>query len=279
MAELDFDHGAQNVPQDSVTLIDTHAHLDDPRLAEALPKVLERARLAQVRQVIAIATTADSSEKVLRLSNQYSGLFASVGIQPNHVAETKAGDWERVVSLARSASKVVAIGETGLDRYWDYTPFPQQQEMFDRHLTLAEELQLPVVIHCRDCEHDIVEQLKKWRKPIRGVLHSFTGSWENAQAFLELGLFLSFAGMVTYKNRKLDALRDVAVRVPLERLLVETDSPYLSPHPYRGQTNEPARVEATARFLAELRGLEPAALAEVTTSNARQLFGLPDEFL
>ena len=155
---------------------------------------------------------------------------------------------------------VVAVGETGLDRYWDRTPFPEQQEWFDRHLRLAHERDLPVVIHSRDCQSDIIEQLRRLNRPVRGVMHAFTGTWDDAQAYLELGLHLSFAGTVTFTNKSLDALRDVAARVPLDRLLVETDSPYLSPHPCRGQTNEPARVALTAARLAEIRGLSPIDL-------------------
>ena len=185
-------------------------------------------------------------------------------------------DWAAVVDLAERP-EVVAIGETGLDRYWDRTPFPVQQEWFDRHLELAHQRDLPVVIHCRDCQRDIIEQLRSLGRPVRGVLHSFTGTWDDAQAFLDLGLHLSFAGMLTFTNKSLDALRDVAARVPLDRLLVETDSPYLSPHPFRGKTNEPARVALTARRLAEIRGISPAELARITTANARRLFGLPDD--
>ena len=164
-----------------------------------------------------------------------------------------------------------------MDRYWDRTPFPEQQEWFDRHLRLAHEHDLPIVIHCRDCQRDIIEQLRRLNRPVRGVMHAFTGTWDEAQAYLELGLHLSFAGMVTFTNKSLDALRDVAARVPLDRLLVETDSPYLSPHPCRGQTNEPARVALTAARLAEIRGLSPADFAQITTTNARSLFRLPDD--
>ena len=150
---------------------------------------------------------------------------------------------------------VVAIGETGLDRYWHRTPFADQQEWFDRHLTLAHDHDLPIVIHCRDCQNDIIQQLQQLGRPVRGVMHSFTGSWDDAEAYLALGLHLSFAGMITFTNKTLDALRDVAARMPLDRLLVETDSPYLTPHPFRGKLNEPARVALTAAKLAEIRGL------------------------
>ena len=155
-------------------------------------------------------------------------MFAAVGVQPNHVAEARPDDWTRIVELS-ALPRVVAIGETGLDRYWDDTPFPQQQEWFDRHLSLAQEQQLPVVIHCRNCEADILDQLRRTGRPARGVIHSFTGNRDHAEAFLELGLHLSFAGMVTFSNKSLDTLREAASTVPLDRILVETDSPVSQP--------------------------------------------------
>jgi TatD DNase family protein len=257
------------------TLLDTHAHLDDPALAAGLAGVLSRAQAQGVAQVIAIGTTAASSAEVVAIAGRYAGVFASVGIQPNHGAEAAPGDWDRIVALV-DRPRVVAVGETGLDRYWNFTPFPVQQELFDRHLDLAAERDLPVVIHCRNCERDIVAQLSRRGRPIRGVLHSFTGSWDDAQEFLDLGLYLSFAGMVTFKNKGLDPLRDVAARMPLDRLLVETDSPYLAPHPHRGQTNEPGYVALTAARIAERRGLPLDEFAAATTANARRLFGLPE---
>ncbi|MEO6809403.1 MAG: TatD family hydrolase, partial [Isosphaeraceae bacterium] len=217
---------------------------------------------------------AADSVSTIALTKGRLGVFAAVGIQPNHVAEAEPGDWERIVALAGEPG-VVALGETGLDRYWKRTPFPLQQDYFDRHLALARERNLPVVIHCRDCEADIVAQLARQRGAIRGVLHSFTGNIDDARRFLDLGLHISFAGMVTFANKKLDALRDAARVVPLNRLLVETDSPYLSPHPFRGKSNEPARAAVTAACLADLRGLSLSELAEATTENARLLFGLP----
>jgi TatD DNase family protein len=259
-------------------LVDTHAHLDDPDLKRDLEGVLERAREAGVAQAIAIGTTAEDSAGVQTMATAHPGIFAAVGIHPNHASEARPGDWERIVALAEMPG-VVALGETGLDRYRDPTPFPEQQAWFDRHLALAEERGLPVVIHCRESARDIIDQLARLGRPVRGVLHSFTGTWDEAQAFLELGLHISFAGMVTFTNKNLDPLRAVAARVPIDRLLVETDSPYLSPHPFRGRTNEPARVALTATLLAELRGLPPADFARVTTANARRLFGLADDWL
>ncbi|WP_406700232.1 TatD family hydrolase [Singulisphaera sp. Ch08] len=255
-------------------LIDTHAHLEDPRLRGDLPAVLERARNAGVCQIVAIGTTANDSESVAAIAREHEGVFAAVGIHPNDAFEATPEDWQRVLALLESPN-VVALGETGLDRHWDRTPFAQQQEWFDRHLKLGLESGLPLVIHCRESQQDLIAQLNRFKAPVNGVLHSFTGSWEDAQAFLDLGLHISFAGMVTFTNRTLDSLREVAARVPLDRLLVETDSPYLTPHPHRGSTNEPARVTFTAERLAQVHGLSLLELAQITTFNARRLFKFP----
>ncbi len=257
-------------------LIDTHAHLQDFSTGTELQDVLERAKVAGVGQIVAIGTTTADSQTVVDIARANPGVFAAVGVQPNRVAEAVAGDWERIVELS-ALPRVVAIGETGLDRYWDHTPFEQQQEWFARHLSLAHEREVPIVIHCRECERDIVAQLAALNREVRGVLHSFTGTWDDAQAFLSLGLHISFAGMVTFTGKKLDSLREVAALIPLDRILFETDSPYLTPHPHRGTRNEPARVALTAARVAEVRGISAAEVALATTGNARRLFGLPDD--
>jgi TatD DNase family protein len=254
-------------------LVDSHAHLDDSRLKSQLDAVLSRAHAEGVAQIVAISTTAQDSVSVLETAQSHAGLFAAVGVHPNDVVEATESDWRSIERLAREA-RVVAIGETGLDRYWKKTPFEQQQAWFDRHLDLARELDLPVVIHCRDCMPEILAQLARRKAPLKGVLHSFTGTWEEAEQILALGLHISFAGMITFANKSLDALRDVARRVPVDRVLVETDSPYLTPEPFRGKLNEPARVRHTAARLAELTGVGQEALFRATTANARRLFGL-----
>lgn len=259
-------------------LIDTHAHLDDTRLKSDLDGVLSRARAAGVGQVIVIATSADDSESIVELVGPRPGLFAAVGIHPNDLTQCREGDWERIKALTKR-EKVVALGETGLDRFRDDTPFAMQIEWFHRHLDLAKERDLPVVIHCRNSEDDILGCLEQLGRPVRGILHSFTGTWEHAARFLDVGLHISFAGMVTFENKSLDPLRDVSVRVPDDRILVETDSPYLSPHPFRGRTNEPQRVATTAALLASLRGIGVAEFAAMTTNNARRLFRIPDDDL
>jgi TatD DNase family protein len=253
--------------------VDTHAHLGDRRLRSQLAAVLLRASGAGVAQVVAIGTTADDSAQLAKIAQDQPGVFAAVGIHPNDAAEASEQDWASIRQLV-TQPYVVAVGETGLDRYWDRTPFSLQQVWFERHLELAHNHDLPVVIHCRDCQRDIIDHLKRQGHPIKGVMHSFTGTSEDAEAFLSLGLSISFAGMVTFTNKALDALRDVARRVPVDRLLVETDSPYLSPHPFRGQPNEPARVALTGQRLAQIHGLSEVEFARITTANARRLFRL-----
>ncbi len=266
------------IPPRLEPLIDTHAHLDDPKLSNDLPGVLARARASGVVQILAIGTTAGDSRSVTDLAGHHPGVFAAVGVQPNYVAEAGPEDWPTVVDLA-GRPRVVAIGETGLDRYWDHTPFPQQQEWFDRHIELARQRNLPLVIHCRDCETDILHQLTRHGGQIRGVLHSFTGTEDQANAFLECGLHISFAGMVTFTSKKLDRLRSAASAVPSDRILVETDSPYLSPEPLRGRPNQPSHLSWTAQFLAGVRGMEATEFARLTTANARDLFRLPENDL
>jgi TatD DNase family protein len=255
-------------------LTDTHAHLDDEQLAGDLPAVLDRARAADVTRVVAVGITAASSERCVALVGRQPGVFATVGIHPNEAGSSLPGDWDRVLALVGQPG-VVGIGETGLDRHWDRTPFATQEEWFARHLELGRRHDLAVVIHCRDAEADVVQMLRAAydrHGPIRGVMHSFVGSQQTAEACLAMGLYLSFAGMLTYKNAA--TVREVAARVPLDRVLVETDCPYLAPVPLRGKRNEPANVAHTAACLAGLHGVALDDLAERTTANARRLFGL-----
>jgi TatD DNase family protein len=255
---------------------DTHAHLDQPEFDADRADVLARARAEGVDEVVAIGTTAVTSDKCIALAAEYEGVHASVGIQPNYVAEAAVGDWDRVVQLTHDP-RVVAIGETGLDRYWDFSPFGLQQDYFDRHLRLSAERGLPFIVHMRDCDADILEMLHAAhaRGPLRGVMHSFTGDEAMAAQCVEMGLYISFAGMVTFK--KSDALRAVAAMIPADRILIETDSPYLSPEPVRAtRRNEPAHLRYTAARLAEVRGISMDELAAQTTANARRLFQLPD---
>jgi TatD DNase family protein len=258
----------------AMQLIDTHLHLDEEAFRPDRDEVVARAVAAGVATMISIGITAATSRAAVSLAATYPTVYAAVAIQPNYVSQAAPGDWEIIEELS-TQPKVVAIGETGLDRYWDHAPFDVQVEFFDKHLELARRLDLPFIVHCREAEKDVVAQLKRAASAgaLRGVMHSFSGDAETALACVELGLHISFAGMLTFKKN--DALRAVAAQVPLDRLLVETDAPYLAPTPFRGKRNEPAYVRNTADVLATVRNLTPSEIAQATTDNARRLFALP----
>ena len=253
-------------------LFDTHAHLADEQLAADTASVVERARAANVTRILAVGTTAADSRQCLEIAHRHAGVRSSAGIHPNHAAEAVDGDWDEIVRLS-AEPEVAALGETGLDLYWKDTPLAVQQDYFDRHIRLSQASGLPLVIHLRETAGEILAMLREARRrgELRGVMHSFTGTAEQAAEFLALGLHISFAGMLTYK--KSDDLRAVAATIPADRLLVETDSPYLSPEPHRGKRpNEPARVIHTAECLAKVRGVSLDELARQTTANALALF-------
>ena len=260
-----------------MSYVDTHAHLDQQEFDADREEVIARARQAGVEAILCVGISADSSRATLRLAEEHEEIHAAVGIQPNYCAEAAGDDWQRIVAMA-DHPRVVALGETGLDRHWNFTPLEVQRDFFDRHLRLALKRDLPVVIHCRQAEADLMPMLREaaGRGPLRGVLHSFSGDAATAAECVELGLYVSFAGQVTYKNKKFRPLGEVAAAIPGDRILIETDSPYLVPHPLRGkqQRNEPAWVVHVAECLAELRGVDPDALAAQTTANARRLFRL-----
>jgi TatD DNase family protein len=257
-----------------MNLFDTHAHLVDEQLAVDVPGVIDRAAAAGVGSILAVGTTAETSRKCYDLAKSHTGVWSSAGIHPNHAGEVQPGDWDEIVRLT-AEPRVVALGETGLDLYWKDVPLAVQQDYFDRHIRLSQTTRRPLVIHLRETAAEIYAMLVEARQrgPLVGIMHSFTGTSEQAAQFLDLGLHISFAGMVTYK--KSDDLRAVAATIPADRLLVETDSPYLSPEPFRGQRpNEPARVVHTAECLAKVRGVSLAELAAQTTANARALLDL-----
>jgi TatD DNase family protein len=252
-------------------LIDTHCHLDQEEFAEDRADAIARALAAGVERIVTVGVGAESSAAAIQLAAENPSIYAAVGIQPNYCAQAKPTDWDEIVKLA-AAPKVVAIGETGLDRYWDYTPFDVQQDYFDRHLRLSQEKNLPFIVHTRESDADVLAMLETAaaRGPLKGVMHSFTGSAETAARCVELGLYISFAGMVTFK--KSEDLRTVAATIPADRILIETDSPYLSPQPLRGKRNEPASLVHTAQVLAEVRGVGIEEFAEQTSRNAKTLF-------
>jgi TatD DNase family protein len=257
-----------------MTLVDTHAHLDQEEFEPDRAEVIVRAAESGVTTIVAVGVTAESSVAALTLASTWPSVFAAVGIQPNYTAQAAPGDWDRIVELV-ARPRVVAIGETGLDRHWDYSPFEVQQDYFDRHLRLSQQQDLPFIVHTRQSDDDVLAMLRaaRHRGPLRGVMHSFTGTAETAAECVTLGLYISFAGMVTFK--KSNDLRAVAATVPADRILVETDSPYLSPDPLRGRRNEPAHLVHTARCLAAVRRQNDGDFFAQTTANARALFRLP----
>ncbi len=256
-----------------VSLIDTHAHLDEQAFEQDLDDVLSRAAQAGVAQILTIGINAETSQRAVQLAEEHDRLLAVVGIQPNYVSQMKVGDWETILELAEHP-RVVAIGETGLDRYWDYAPLDEQREWFRRHIDLACTIDKPFIVHCREADAEVLALLQDAARlrSLSGVMHSFCGDLEMAQACLNLGMHISFAGMLTYKRNQ--ELRQTAAAIPDDRLLLETDSPYLAPVPMRGKRNEPANVVHTARCLAEERGLAFSELAALTTRNAKRLFRL-----
>ncbi len=257
-------------------LVDTHCHLDARRYAGDLAEVLDRAVRAGVWRIVCPGIDRQSSRDVLRLAAEHTCIYAAVGIHPNACAGFTKADIDAIGAMARggSAAKVVAIGEIGLDYYRDYTPHKEQHRAFEAQLALAVELKLPVIIHNRASDDDMLRVLARWVDLLPdppGVLHSFGTGWDVAAEALEMGFYLGFTGPITYK--KADRLRAVAGQAPAERIVVETDGPYLTPQPYRGKRNEPAYVYYTAERLAAVRSVSPEVIAAQTTANAGELFG------
>jgi len=250
---------------------DSHCHLDPMRYGGDLPDVLARARAAGVTGLTVIGTRAADSEAAADLAGREQGLACAAGIHPNDVHEAEPDEWDRVTRLVASG-RVQAVGETGLDWYRDVAPRDLQRDFFERHVRLAQKLGLPLVVHTRESIRDALDMLREAlsRGPLAVVLHAFTGTTAEAAEAVDLGCHLGFAGMVTFRSAA--DLRTVATTVPLERLLIETDSPFLSPEPFRGRRNEPGHVVHTARCLAIARGEPLEKFAAATTANARRLF-------
>lgn len=252
-------------------LVDSHCHLDYPPMADDLPGTLARARAAGVGTLLTIGTKLRDFGRVRAIAEADDNVFCSVGIHP-HEAETEAADAAKLVELARHP-KVVGIGETGLDYYYDKSPREKQRENFRAHMRAAAETGLPLIVHTRDADDDTAAMLAEAKREsaLTGVLHCFTSSQRLAEQAIDLGFYISISGIVTFKNA--EALRQTVRTIPLERLLVETDSPYLAPVPVRGKPCEPAYVAHTAAKVAELKGVGMAELARATSANFFALFG------
>lgn len=254
----------------SLELFDTHTHLYDEQFAGDFEDVFGRMADAGVTRALSIAFDLNSSAESIAMAASRPGIRASVGIHPHDAEEAPADYLARLAEMARRP-EVVALGEMGLDYYRDLSPRPVQQNVFREQLALVRELNMPVIIHVRDAFGDLLEILRQdGISPAGGVMHCFSGSWEVALECMQMGFYISLAGPVTFKNAV--KLKEIAARVPLDRLLIETDCPYLAPEPRRGRRNEPAYVRYVAEHIAELRGVGLEVIAQNTTSNAVKLF-------
>ena len=257
-------------------LIDSHCHLDFPDFADELPQIVARAAQAGVGGMVTISTRVAKFPQVLAVAERFANVWCSVGTHPHNAAEEPDVTADQLVDLA-GHPKVVAIGEAGLDFYYDKSPRDVQAAGFRTHIEAARRTGLPLVIHARDADEDIAAILRdetgKGAFPF--ILHCFSSGRKLAETGIELGGYVSFSGIVAFKNS--DALRDIARALPADRLLVETDAPYLAPPPYRGKRNEPAYVVHTAKILAEARGVSEAEIADTTTANFFRLFAKAKE--
>jgi len=258
--------------QISLGLIDSHAHIQGSEYADEVEGVVERAKESGIEGIIVVGGAGEfaSNEAAVALAESFPGLHATVGMHPHDAKQVGTDELKRLKALTANP-RVIAIGETGLDFYYSHSPHDTQRSVFSQFIGLAWELDLPLVVHERDAHRDCADLLRSLGAGrIRGVIHCFTGDYDAARKYLDLGFYLSFTGIITFKNA--DSLREVARKVPLEKILVETDSPYLTPVPHRGKRNEPAYVRFVAQTIADVKNLDLEEVARVTTDNVRKLF-------
>ena len=260
------------MPQSGLGLIDSHAHIQGKEYAGETAAVIQRAAEAGVEQIIVVGGAGDMSSNIaaVTLAESCANLYATVGMHPHDAKDVGEAELQELKKLA-AHPKVIAVGETGLDYYYNHSPREVQRRVFAQFIGLAKETGLPLVVHERDAAIEAAGLLRSEDAgKIRGVIHCFTGDYEAACGYLDLGFYLSFTGIITFKNA--DALREVVRKVPLERIFVETDSPYLTPVPHRGKRNEPAYVRFVAETVANVKDVAVEEVAQVTTANVKQLF-------
>lgn len=252
-------------------LIDTHAHLNVEAFDEDREEVIQRALDAGVTRIVNVGYNRETIPSSLELAEKYEFIYSTVGWHPQDAINMQEEDLDWIEKLC-AHPKVVAIGEIGLDYYWDTSPKEVQHQVFREQIRLAKRLKLPIIIHNRDAHADVVRLLKEENAAeVGGIMHCFSGSWEIAKLCLDMNFFLSFGGPVTFKNAVQP--KEVLAKTPLDRLLIETDAPYLTPHPYRGKRNESSYVRYVAEAASEIKGIELGEIGEKTTRNALQLFG------
>jgi len=253
-------------------LVDSHCHLDRLDLSKregGLDAVISSAKARGVSHLLTVAVDLQSSKALAELTTHYDDIYSSVGVHPLQDKELPLPSIDQIVSLAQ-LPKVVAIGETGLDNFYSAESYEWQRESFINHLQAAKQIQKPVIIHTRDAREETIKLIKDYGSPSAGVLHCFTETWEMAKAAMDLGFYMSFSGIVTFNNAH--ELRDVVKKIPLDRMLVETDSPWLAPVPHRGKQNEPQFVYEVAERIAEIKNITIEELAEITSANFFKLF-------
>ncbi|PAK32600.1 TatD family hydrolase [Bacillus safensis] len=251
-------------------LFDTHAHLNAEQYNEDLEQVIERAKSEKVEKIVVVGFDRPTITRAMELIEEYDFIYAAIGWHPVDAIDMTDEDLAWIKDLSQH-EKVVAIGEMGLDYYWDKSPKDVQKEVFRHQIALAKEVKLPIVIHNRDATEDVVTILKEeGAAEVGGIMHCFTGSLETAKACMEMNFYISFGGPVTFKNAKKP--KEVVKEIPSDKLLIETDCPYLTPVPFRGKRNEPSYVKYIAEQIAELREISFEELAELTTKNAKKVF-------
>lgn len=250
-------------------LIDSHAHLDDSKFNDDRHEVILRAKERGVTHIINVGYDLESSKRSVRLAEEYDFIYAAVGIHPHDAVDAPGDAIDQLRELA-GHKKVVALGEMGLDYYRNLSPRDMQKEMFRKQIELAVEVGLPIIVHDREAHGDTVEILRQYKGRIGGVLHCFSGSWEMARESMDMGFYISIAGPVTFNNA--NKLKEIAAQVPLDRILVETDSPYLTPEPFRGKRNESGHVFFVAERIAQLRGMRVDDLSQAAAENTLRLF-------
>lgn len=255
---------------DTQSLIDTHCHLDMRQFDGDREEVMKRAMAAGLEAMITVGSDLEGTIKAVKLAEDHEGIYASIGIHP-HDAKDFTEDIHKRLKEWSGLKKVVAIGETGLDYHYDHSPRDVQKEVFERHLLLSSETGLPAIIHSREAKHDTIGILRR-SGVSKGVLHCFSGDRDMAEQVMSMGFYISLAGPVTFKKAR--ELKEIAMIIPDDYLLVETDAPYLAPEPFRGKRNEPAYLINTVRHIAELRGVTEEDIARITTLNAKRLFGI-----
>jgi len=253
-------------------MIDSHCHLADTQFAYDLDAVLARAKKAGITRMITIADSLQEAEKCIELSEKHSELFCTVGVHPHNAKDWKRGDGDTLKEMVSGSQRVRGIGEIGLDYHYDHSPRGIQRAVFLEQLTLSRELGLPAVVHCREAIEDITTIIHEV-EPLQCVLHCCSEKWEDVEWMVTLGHFLSFTGIATYP--KSAEIRDTIKHCPLDRMMIETDSPYLAPVPHRGKRNEPAYVAEVAKIIAEIKGVSVEEVEAATTANAMAFFGLP----